>query len=204
LQNVDGAWSVFLVMNRAEDASASIEKAANQQSRTLCPCPSATHPRYAIVASTTSQSTDGDIMKLTNAGVKLTVARLIEVAYTQNSGMTTKIVMDKGAFKLSVDEDGNAELTGKLGHLRFTAGPTLEKIGLGMRRISVSFAGKQDGDVDFVADVGMPNKATVTFYGTFNIVKLITECSGMLCQAARLLKGFDAATDAKLQQIMGY
>jgi hypothetical protein len=139
----------------------------------------------------------------TNAEVKLTIAKLIEVAYSTNKGMTTKIVMQKGAFRLRLDEEGNAELTSTVGSVQFIGGPTLEKIGVSVRRMSVNFSGNENGDVHYTASVGV-KITTFTVSGDFNIVDLITSCSGLLCQAARLLKGRNPAIEAEMQRIMGY
>lgn len=89
---------------------------------------------------------------------------MIDIAYSKDKGMTTKIVMDKGMFKLTMDADGN---------------------------------------VHFIAGIDL-KITTFTVSGDFNIVDLITACSGLLCQAARLLKGRNLAAESELQRIMGY
>lgn len=139
----------------------------------------------------------------TNAEIKLTIGKLIEVAYSTDKGMTTKIVMEKGAFKLTLDEDGNAVLTGKAGSVRFAGSPTLEKVGVVMRRLTVNFSGGENGEVEYTASVGL-KITSFSVSGGFNVVDLITSCSGMLCQAARFLKGRNPAADAELQRVMGY
>ncbi|AFU98416.1 hypothetical protein M5M_06105 [Simiduia agarivorans SA1 = DSM 21679] len=45
---------------------------------------------------------------------------------------------------------------------------------------------------------------SVIVSGNFDLEKLITSCSGLLCKAARALKGRHQAYDAELQQIMGH
>ena len=42
-------------------------------------------------------------MSMTRSEVKITVAKLIEVAYSKDKGLTTKIMEEKGQFKLIVD-----------------------------------------------------------------------------------------------------
>jgi hypothetical protein len=143
-------------------------------------------------------------MKVTDAGVKLTIAKLMEMAYSKNKGMTTKIALKKGAFKLTVDENGNAELIGTAGHVRFAGGPTLKKMGISIGSMSIMFSGDENGDVHFSGDVGVKGGAVMTIYGDFNIVELITTCSGLLCQSARLLKGTNPAVDIEFQRHMGY
>jgi hypothetical protein len=142
-------------------------------------------------------------MDPTNAELKLTIAKLIEVAYSKDKGLTGKIVLSKGPFKLTMDDDGNAMLSGKAGTLSFSGAPTLEKMGLSLKRVSVNFSNEGEGRVHYVASVGIKG-TTLGIAGDFNIEDLITSCSGMLCQAARSLKGFDSTVDSQMQQIMGY
>ncbi|CAM4466469.1 hypothetical protein [Shewanella livingstonensis] len=42
-------------------------------------------------------------MSITRAEVKITVAKLIEASYSKDKGLTTKIMAEKGSFKLTVD-----------------------------------------------------------------------------------------------------
>jgi hypothetical protein len=144
-------------------------------------------------------------MELTDVEAKVAIAKLIEVAYSTDKGMTTKIVMDKGTFKLTLDEDGNAELTGKAGPVRFVGGPELRKMGLNVGAMSIMFTGDESGDVRFFGSVGPKGKVGLTVSGKVNIVELITTCSGLLCQAARLLKGAsNPALDIEYRRHMGY
>jgi hypothetical protein len=143
-------------------------------------------------------------MELTDAEVKLTIAKMIEVAYSEDKGMTTKIALTKGKFKLTVDEDGNAELTGTVGHVRFAGGPTLKKMGLNIGAVNIMFTGDESGDVRFSGGVGVKGGVTAMVSGKFNIVELITTCSGLLCIAARYLKGRSPAVDEQLQRSVGY
>ena len=62
-----------------------------------------------------------------NADVKLVIAKLIEVAYSTDEGMTTKIVLEKEPFKMTLDEQGNATLIGKAGFVKFKGTPALEQ-----------------------------------------------------------------------------
>ncbi|WP_374327381.1 hypothetical protein [Azonexus sp.] len=140
----------------------------------------------------------------TDAEIRLTIARLIELAYSANDGLTTKIVRDVGAFRLTVDQDGNAELTGRAGVVRLSGTPALEKIGVAMRRLTVNFTGYENGDIHYTAGVGVKGGGMLTVSGSFNIVKLITACSGLVCRAARHIKGQRPAADLELQRAMGY
>jgi hypothetical protein len=112
-------------------------------------------------------------MDPTNAQVKLTIAKLVEVAYSENKGMTTKIVLAKGPFKLTMDEDGNATLSGKAGVVNFSGSPTLEKIGLTLKRVNVSFSNEGEGRVRYTASVDVVKAASVSVAGAFSIEDLI-------------------------------
>jgi hypothetical protein len=140
---------------------------------------------------------------LTNAEVKLIIAKLIDVAYSKDKGVTTKIVMDKGLFKMTMDADGNVALSGKGGYLRFSGKPALEQIGVAMKRLTVNFVAGQNGNVHFIAGINL-KITTFTVSGDFNIVDLITACSGLLCQAARLVKVRNSAAELELKRVMGY
>lgn len=141
--------------------------------------------------------------KPTNAELKLTVAKLIEIAYSQDKGKTISIVMGKEPFKLSVDANGNAALSSKVGILTFDGSEALEQIGLSIRALNVRFSNQGDGDVGYTASFDF-KAISIGVSGTFNIEQMITACSGWLCQAARHLKGFDSNIDAQMQQIMGH
>lgn len=142
--------------------------------------------------------------KPTVAEVKLTIAKLIEVAYSQDKGMTTRIVMEKGPFRLAVDENGQAELTGKTGIVRFSGGTALKKVGIAFKRMTVNFSGGENGDVNYTAGVSIVGGVGMAVNGSFNVVDLITSCSGLLCQAARHLKSGNLAVDTEMQRIMGH
>jgi len=141
---------------------------------------------------------------LSDAEIRLTIAKLIDVAYSTNEGLTTKIFREAGAFRLTVDQEGNVELTGKAGVVRMSGTPTLDKLGVALRRLTVNFLGDENGDIRYTAGVGVKGGGTLTVSGSFNIVKLITACSGLVCQAARHLKGHGPAADLELQRAMGY
>ena len=141
--------------------------------------------------------------KPTTAELKLTIARLIELAYSQDKGKTINIVMGKEPFKLSVDAAGHARLSSKLGILTFDGSDALDQIGLSLGALNVDFSNQDDGDVGYTASFDF-KAITVGVSGSFNIEEMITACSGWLCQAARHLKNFDSNVDAQMQRIMGH
>ncbi len=142
-------------------------------------------------------------MNPTRTELKVTIAKLLEVAYSQDKGLTTKIVRAKGAFKLTVDQNGNARLTGKLGAVSFSGSDTLDKIGANIKFVNVSFSNGGSGNIKYTAMIDIKS-AKIAITGNFNIEKLITSCSGLLCKAARALKGRHHAYDMELQRIMGH
>ncbi|AZG36533.1 MULTISPECIES: hypothetical protein [Shewanella] len=141
-------------------------------------------------------------MSMTRAEVKITVAKLIEASYSKDKGLTTKIMAEKGSFKLTVDQSGTATLSGNAGVLTFSGTPTLEKIGIKVKRISISFENKGEMNIGYSATVNLA-VISLTVNGDFDLEELITSCSGLLCSAARALKGRNRAYEAELESIMG-
>ena len=143
-------------------------------------------------------------MAIAIAKVKLTVAKLIELAYSKDAGLTAKIIRSKGSFRLAVDTNGNATISGKAGILRFSGKPALESIGVALKRVNVNFSNEGEGRIRYLASFDILKSASISVAGSFDIEKLITSCSGLLCQAARLLKGANQTNEAQLQRVMGY
>ncbi len=135
--------------------------------------------------------------------VKVTIAKLLEVAYSKNKGVTTKIIRKKGRFKLTVDAQGNATLSGSVGMMTFKADSALQALGAKVRNISITFAKGEGSEVKYTAMVSFMKMASVSVSGEFNVEELILSCSGLLCKAARLLKGRHNAYEQELQKIMG-
>ena len=145
-------------------------------------------------------------MDIGKSELKITIAKFIEVAYSTDAGMTTKIMAQKGNAKLTVDQNGNATLSGSAGILTFSGKPVLDKIGAKIGRVTVNFTNEDGRKIGYSATFSL-GAAGVTVMGAFDLEALITACSGLLCQAARALKGrdkaVDKALDTQLQHIMG-
>lgn len=135
---------------------------------------------------------------------KITIAKLLEVAYSKNKGVTAKIVRKKGNFKITVDSNGNATLSGSVGMMTFKADPALEGLGAKIKNISISFSKGDGDDIKYTAMFIFIGVAAITVSGKFNIEKLILSCSGLLCKAARALKGRHMAYEMELKKIMGH
>ncbi len=141
-------------------------------------------------------------MDLKRTEAKITVAKLLELAYSKDKGMTVKIMAKKGNAKLTVDQHGNATLSGSAGSLTFSGSPALEQIGAKIKRVSISFSNQDGMQVGYSATYSL-EVISVTVNGDFDLEALITSCSGLLCRAARALKGRHREYDQELQEIMG-
>jgi len=109
---------------------------------------------------------------------------------------------EKGRFKLVVAQNGQATLSGSAGVLTFSGKPTLEKIGVKIKRVSINFENKGKMKVGYSATINLA-VISLTVNGNFDLEELITSCSGLLCIAARALKGRHKMYDMELQKIMG-
>jgi hypothetical protein len=136
--------------------------------------------------------------------VKVTVAKLIELAYSQDKGMTTKIVRKNGNFKLAVDQDGNATLSGSAGILTFKGDTALSSLGAKIKNVSISFSHGNGNNINYTAMYSFSAAANISVSGSFDIEELILSCSGLLCHAARALKGRNSTYEMELKKIMGY
>lgn len=142
-------------------------------------------------------------MEFKRTEAKITIAKLVELAYSRDKGMTAKIMAKKGSAKLTVEQNGNATLSGSAGILIFSGTPVLEKIGVKIKRVSVSFSNKGGMKVSYTATYDL-EYIKLSVLGEFDLEELITSCSGLLCQAARALKGRHHAYEMELKKIMGY
>jgi len=139
--------------------------------------------------------------------VRITVAKLIELAYSKDKGLTTKIVLSKGRFKLRVSSNGHATLTSNIGIVTFKGDSALTNLGAKIKVVSISFSEGEEKNINYIAMFSFSGAANISISGSFDIEKLITSCSGLLCQAARLLKSRNKrnkAYEMELQRIMGY
>lgn len=136
--------------------------------------------------------------------VKITIAKLVELAYSKDKGMTARIVRKKGNFKLTVDQNGNAMLSGSAGILTFKGDTALSSLGAKIKNVTIMFSHGEGNNVNYTAMYSFSGAANITLTGSFDIEELILSCSGLLCRAARALKGRNAAYEMELQKIMGY
>lgn len=105
--------------------------------------------------------------------------------------------------ELTVDQNGNATLSGSAGILTFSGTPVLKKVAAKIKRVRISFNEKNGMKIGYTATFDL-EYMKLSVLGDFDFEELITSCSGLLCRAARALKGRHHAYDMELQKIMGY
>ena len=136
-------------------------------------------------------------------GIKITIAKLLEIAYTKNKGLTTKIVRKKGKFKITIDQNGKVKLHGSAGVLAFNGSLALEAIGAKVKFATIHFSKAEGNSANYKASFSFAgDQAAILITGTLNIEELITSCSGLLCNAAKLLKGNNKRKEKRLKEIM--
>ena len=135
---------------------------------------------------------------------KVTIAKLFELAYAQDKGLTTKISTGTKNFKITVDQNGNAVLSGAAGSVTFKGEPALSSLGAKIKNISVSFSHGEEKRIKYTAMYSFGGAMDISLSGSFDIEKLLLACSGLLCRAARALKGNYSAYDMQLEKVMGY
>lgn len=140
---------------------------------------------------------------LKRAKIKLSIAKLIEIAYTTNQGLTASILSKKGPAKLTVDQYSNATLASSAGIVTFKGSPALEALGAKVKAFSVNFTNSDGMTIRYTASVDV-KAMTVLVSGSFDLEALITSCSGLLCRASRAMKGRSHALELEQQRIMGY
>ena len=141
-------------------------------------------------------------MNPSNSELKITIAKLIEVAYSQNSGVTTSIMREKGNFTLRVDQNGHAILSGKTGILSFSGDSALKSIGATIKRLNIDFTKGENNEITYKATFSLAI-ISLTVVGEFDVEELITSCSGLLCKTARAMKNRHLQYELELQRIMG-
>lgn len=130
--------------------------------------------------------------------LQVTVARLLELSYARNEGLTASIIREVGPAKISVRSDGSATLSGKAGVVTFSASDAIEEIGITVSRIGVSLSIREDGQLDYSARF-FTGALALSANGTIDVEQLILACSGILCRAARALKQRTRSVEAELE-----
>lgn len=124
--------------------------------------------------------------KVTSTEVKVKLLRFLEIAYKTDGKLTTALVKDKGPFSLSVDNKGNASISGKAGIVKFSVAEEVREYGINFNYVSVMLSGNKDGIVHYRGT--FKSFVEVSINGFIDVEQLILHCSGLLCIAARALK----------------
>jgi hypothetical protein len=122
------------------------------------------------------------------AKVKLTLAKLFEIAYSEDKGVTTALVKSKGPFTMRIDEDGYVTLSGKAGIVKFVGKPELEQMGIDLEYGSVMLSNIGNNKLGYTASLKFRGIIKIEYSNVIDVEKLLLGCSGLLCQAARGLK----------------
>lgn len=85
----------------------------------------------------------------------------------------------------------------------FKGDSALQGLGAKVKSASITFTKGNDDNIKYTAFFNFVGVAGISVSGAFNIEELILSCSGLLCRAARALKGRHAAYDMELKRIMG-
>lgn len=138
-------------------------------------------------------------MAPTHFQAKITIGKLIQLAYSEKGQKTASIVLSGKNFTLVVDQTGEAKLIGVAGRVRFNGDPALKGLGFKLKRVSIDFTPTGDGrSVNYTGTYRFVAGTSISVSGNFDIFEAIKSCSGLLCKAARLLDGRDAEIEQKL------
>ncbi len=132
--------------------------------------------------------------------LKIKVINFIELAYKSDGDITGSLVKSKGGFTLKVNDKGEAVLSGKAGIVRFSAKEEIKRFGLDFKIASIMFSGNRNGKIHYAATFNFMGGVKVAFSSIVDVEKLILSCSGLLCQAARMLKNRHKQIDQSLYQ----
>jgi hypothetical protein len=139
-------------------------------------------------------------MAPTHFQAKITVGKLIQLAYSEDSKGTAAIVLKRGNFKLVIDQTGKAKLYGSMGDfITFNGDPALKGLGFKLKRVSINFSPTGDGrSVNYTGTFRFVAGTSISVNGSFDIFDAIKSCSGLLCNAARLIDGRDTEIEQKI------
>ena len=138
----------------------------------------------------------------TQSEVRLAVTRFLEVAYNTDGEVTSRLLKSTGPVTVAVDHHGNASISGNAGRLTFSVSEALQDLGMQLRVADVSMHVDDEGMIEFTANFRFVRAASASTRGRIDVEQLITSCSGLLCRAARALKGAGAARDKQLQEAL--
>ena len=140
-------------------------------------------------------------MAVTELQVKVTIAKIIQLAYETDGKATAAMVYSGSGYTISVDQTGQIKLVGTVADVVVFSGDTaLKGLGLKLRRASVSFSNGSGGTFEYTGSFDFVVGTRISVSGNVDVIELIKSCSGLVCQAARFLSGRDAQIEHELQQ----
>jgi len=131
--------------------------------------------------------------------IKITLAKLFEIAYSKDKGVTTALVQKKGPFSMKIDDNGVVTLSGKAGVVSFSGKPELEKVGIDLEYGSVMFSNIGNNKLGYSASLKFRGILKIEYSNVIDVEKLILGCSGLLCQAARLMRNRQSQIDRAVE-----
>jgi hypothetical protein len=138
-------------------------------------------------------------MAPTHFQAKITIGKLIQLAYSERGEATAKIVLSKSCFTLVVDQTGEVTLRGTAGgFVTFNGDPALKGLGFKVKRISIDFTPGDGRSVNYTGTYRFVAGTSISVSGNFDIFEAIKSCSGLLCKAARLIDGSNAEIEQNL------
>ncbi len=133
---------------------------------------------------------------------QIVIGRLLQIAYSTDSGKTVSLLRSSGNLTLKVDSSGQAVLSGSMGAVRFNGAPALSSFGVQVGAVFVRMASAGSGRLRLSGGIRVRDHF-VAVRGTVDIVKLITACSGHACEAARRLRGRSMRIENALRNAVG-
>lgn len=124
------------------------------------------------------------------AEARLTLARIISVAYQRDSGFVASLHTQKGPFSVKLSANGEVTLKTETENLTFQASQREKsRIGLRVKRLEATF--RQNEDHFTYSITARLAGLSISVAGAVRLEKLITACSGLLCRAARVINADD-------------
>lgn len=93
-------------------------------------------------------------------------------------------------------------LSGKAGTVVFSASEAMQTLGVSVKAITILMRVDGNGAIQYNASFRL-GVSTLLVKGSVDVEKLLSTCSGILCRAARAMKGRSAQLDRDLQNALG-
>ncbi|WP_087024878.1 hypothetical protein [Thaumasiovibrio subtropicus] len=134
----------------------------------------------------------------TEQEVKLTLLKVIELSYKSDKGLTTSIFKSSGAFKIAVNQNGQATIAASAGNVTVSLSDTVN-LGVKFKALSVSGNINSNGDLSYKGQV-TAGVFSASVSGKFNIVEFLDTCQTRLCYYSSRSRNLDRAMEHHLKQ----